>query len=317
MSADSPKRRTQPAQRPSTLGQMVGILVGGALGIVMGYWLLNLIGGPKYNFLQVSLPFVGEVEPAPGAQPQSQEIKRPAVQEAPMPRRPQETVSTPVAHAPGSPDVIEPRVDAALPYSFPRYSSDELTQALAAANTMAGCENCQSTGFIKPRVPCPVCGGKPSGRITAEVYATYCRLAEVVTFVEVKPVDPQFVRCKEALEQLFLRAAADREKQAALGRMASHHLKNLHPSTNGILLAGTVQEIGQAGDYHSVRLMLFGLGEDVMVVSDSPVRAKLQSRVLLAGSIIDRPRERLAGYRGTAAQVVLGGFPLALPADGR
>lgn len=308
MAADSRNRRTQQTQA-SALGQIVGIMAGGALGIVMGYWLLNLIGGPNYNFLQVPLPFIAEADKA------AVQTDPPAVDvRIEMPSTPRSTNEhpAPIAATP-LPPAVEPRVLTPPPVAFPRYTADDLAEALSAANVVAGCENCQATGFIKKGAACPICGGKPSGRITAEVYAKFCRLSDVITFVELRPGDPPIADRRAAIEQVFLRATVDREKQAALGRMASHHFKNPQAPTSGILLAGTVQELGQSGDFHWARLVLFGLGDEIIVVSESPVRAQPQARMLVAGSIVDRPRERLAGYTGTAARVVLGGFPLVLP----
>jgi hypothetical protein len=61
------RRALQPSQKPSALGQMAGILMGGALGMVVGYWILNYLGGPRFNFLDVPLPWVPHTQKAKAA----------------------------------------------------------------------------------------------------------------------------------------------------------------------------------------------------------------------------------------------------------
>jgi hypothetical protein len=290
--ADYRKRIAQQAQRPSMFGQMIGIVGGGLLGMVMGYWLLNYFGGPRYDFLKVPLPLVPHTQaaqqaPVPHALPAAPSVQ----EEEPPPRR---QVSTPAPPPPLIPSQ-EP-LPASSPSSptpaFPSYSSDDLDAALAAAD-------------------------EPAERINAEAFAKLCRLSEVITFLGSTAGDPAFVDRRQAAQQIFQRAAADREKQASLGRMAAHLLKDRQRKQHGILLAGTVQDSGQVGDYFWTRLVLFDLPEEVVVLTSGPWSIKPQTRVLLAGSIIDDPRHRLRGYTGPAPQVVFGGLPVPLPDEGR
>jgi hypothetical protein len=337
--ADYRKRVAQQSQRPSMLGQMVGIVAGGALGMVMGYWLLNYFGGPRYDFLGIPLPLVPHTQtarPAPPNAPAPAALAPSHLMEEEEPPPPRKRLA---AGHPAAPPAADQSAAAAAPAAleFPSYSPQELGAALAAAHAAAGCENCQSSGFVRKlvdkgaseaggrkidhkteeRVPCEVCGGKPTGRVNAEVYAHFCRLAEVITYVDGSARDGQLPHRRAAAEQVFLRAAGDREKQAALGRMAVHHLQNANRATNGVLLAGTVQETGRAGEFYTARLLMFGLPEEITVLSTAPARFKPQDRVLLAGSIIDQPRHRLPGYLGAAPRVVFGGLPVHLPAEQR
>jgi hypothetical protein len=329
--ADYRKRVAQQAQRPSALGQMVGILAGGLLGMVMGYWLLNYFGGPRYNFLNVALPWVAHTQKAkPAVEPRTSGALATGPfmeEEEPPPRR-----VAPLPPAPVVSNQVEPPTTAPAAVTFPTYTSDDLGQALSEAHAAAGCEKCRSTGYItttvvtgttetngkkieskaKKQVPCDACGGKPTGRIDAYVYAKFCRLAEVITFIDDPRGDPNFHHRKEAVEDVFRRAAADNEKQAALGRLAMSHLEKRDRSQQGVLLAGTVQETGQSGDYHWVRMLLFGRPAEVLVVYPLPTNFKPRDRLLLAGSIVDDPLGHLPGYAGPATQVVFGGLPVRL-----
>lgn len=335
--AEYRQRLSKRSQRPSALGQMVGILAGGALGMVMGYYLLNYFGGPRYDFLQIPLPGVAHTngrQPAEPAPPLAAGPLRPIDQEEVPPQRPL-AMPAPAAEQGVQPAVAIVPVNEPAPREFPRYSSSELGQALAAAHAASGCENCQSTGFIQRvevtgvsnvggkqierkaerRVPCDVCGGKPTGKITPEFYTRLCQLAEVVTFVEIAPGDPQLLHRKEAVELVLQRAAVDREKQNALGRRAGYQMSAPIGGTTGVLLAGTVQDIGREGELYRTRIVLFGLPEVVTVVSSARPPLGVQDRVLIAGSIVDNPAANLAGYDGSLPRVVWGGLTQKLPRD--
>lgn len=331
------QRVMRPSERPSALGQMAGILMGGALGMIVGYWILNYLGGPRFDFLDIPLPWVPHTQTARPA-PEHSPAPPPAAagplmeEEEPPPRR-----SAGESAVPAGASSVQPPPIAPVAMPFPKYSSDDLAEALAAADAAAGCEACGSTGFViktvvagttvasgktietqaKQRQPCEVCGGKPTGRIDADAYQKFCRLSEVLTFIDIERSDANLAARKDAVEQVFLRAAADHEKQAALGRLSFHHLENRARTQQGVLLAGTVQELGRSGEFHWARLLLFGLPEEITVVYRTAARLKPRDRVLLAGSIIDDPIQRLPGYAGTAAQVVWGGLPVPLPDEPR
>ncbi len=58
--ASSFKAAPRPQQyEMGFVGNLIGIMVFGVVGLALGYWLLNLFGGPRYNFLDIWLPFVG------------------------------------------------------------------------------------------------------------------------------------------------------------------------------------------------------------------------------------------------------------------
>jgi hypothetical protein len=48
-------RRTS-RNSPGLLSHLVGVVGGGMMGLVIAYYLLNWIGGPQYNFLELNLP---------------------------------------------------------------------------------------------------------------------------------------------------------------------------------------------------------------------------------------------------------------------
>lgn len=52
--AARPRRRSEV----NPLKEMIGIVVGGAMGLLIGYYLLNVFGGARFNFLEIYLPGV-------------------------------------------------------------------------------------------------------------------------------------------------------------------------------------------------------------------------------------------------------------------
>jgi hypothetical protein len=352
--ADYRQRQAKRDQRPSPLGQLVGIIAGGLLGTAMGYWLLNYFGGPRYDFLHVPLPLVAHTqpqqEPSPAEADKSASYEE---EELPPTRSAAAPFSTPPADAPiaaspapnasaehapqpmPGPTLETPSEPPRRSFEFPRYNSQDLEQSLAAVQATLGCPHCQSTGFVNDtestgdstasdkrpqrnaarRIACQFCGGKPSGRITADVFARLCQLSQVATFIDLPPDDPHLPAQRRALKEILLRAASDRDKQNAIGRLAGYHLAETSRATSGVLLAGTVEKIDRQGRLFTTRLVLFGLPEVVHVVSMARPPLKPTDKVLIAGSIVDQPRDNLAGYEGTLPQVVWGGLPVKLYDD--
>ena len=61
----------QPYRQPrprggffSLMGHLIGLLGGGALGLVAGYYLLNWFGGPQFNVLEIPLPGIPNTQSA-------------------------------------------------------------------------------------------------------------------------------------------------------------------------------------------------------------------------------------------------------------
>jgi hypothetical protein len=136
-----------------------------------------------------------------------------------------------------------------------------------------------------------------------------------VTFVDIAPGDPQLMHRKESVERVLLRAGTQRDKQNDLGRLAGFHLDGTSRATLGVLLAGTVQSVERHGDYYATNMVLFGLPKEVTVISRARPPLKPNDKALVAGSIVEQPREKLPNYRGTLALAVWGGLPVKLPSD--
>jgi len=217
------------------------------------------------------------------------------------------------------------------PRHFTPRGIGELANSLAMVETALGCPSCASRGFIEHTVitgvrevdgqsvestatrqaACDDCKGSGIANMTTDAYERLCQLADVVTFVEVDPSEPQVSELRERAIHLLARIGAERNKTPIVGRLAGQRLDDARRAGNGILLAGTVQQIEQEGNLFRTQLVLFGVPRVVQVMSWRPPEPTIgaHDRVLILGSIVENPRENLAGYDGALPQIVWGGLP--------
>jgi hypothetical protein len=181
MAARATARRRRKG--PGLLGHAVGIVGGGFLGLALGYYLLNLIGGERFNFLNIWLPGIRHTqksrEPEQGFPPFPQGTNRPSASGTwqalpprtqdshglrPVPHNPRSHTTalgtqqpaptvqsgsssdTPGAGHPGGTGQSPTAGSSAPPARLPTYTPDELVQALAAARTALVCPRCRGSG---------------------------------------------------------------------------------------------------------------------------------------------------------------------------
>lgn len=217
------------------------------------------------------------------------------------------------------------------PQNFKAYSMDELEAALAKVGAALGCERCHGAGYVleetpartgSPRLPAPEprrvrcsrCGGKPAAGLSAEAFDRLCTLADAVTFAQLAPDDEGRDRLRQQILSALMLVGSDRGKTQIVGRLAGARLEDSQRMSNGIALAGTVQEAGQVGPLYRTKLVLFGVPKSIVVLSRQAPLPPLapHDRVLILGSIVDSPIKNLAGYSGNLTQVVWGGLPMKL-----
>ncbi|HWB13120.1 MAG TPA: hypothetical protein VG826_28100 [Pirellulales bacterium] len=219
------------------------------------------------------------------------------------------------------------------PRAFKSRTVSELTAILEKADRALRCPHCQAPSAVKlaaftapatdspsqaqdllnPR-SCEYCRGKPPTNLTAKAFDRLCDLGEIVTFVQFDQDDPHRDECRRAAEEIALAVGSQRGRTETAGRLAGRRLDESQRRSNGILLAGTVQRAEREGELFAIQVMLLGCGKPVTVISreppDPPVERR--NRVVVLGSIVDSPRDNLAGYAGNLPQVVWGGLPLKL-----
>jgi hypothetical protein len=377
----APRTRRQ-ASPLGVLGQLVGVVLGGVLGLALGYFVLLWLGGPKSDFLHLRgkvpgwlLPSrrhneAGKDRPLTSRQqgragagrsladllqdpPNAERDDGPAVDEptpdtaepadedtttspdepaASIDRRPASPADARLVERlpPGSPAFPEGYLG---PRAFESRTVSELTSVLRKADRALRCPHCQAPSVVKlaaftapatdgpsadedrlnPR-RCDYCRGKPLANLTAAAFDRLCDLAETVTFVQFDQDDPGRDECRQAAEAIALAIGSQPDRTEIAGRLAGGRLDESQRRSNGILLAGTVQRAEMEGELFAIQVMLFGCGKTVTVISRQPHEPPVQrrDRLLVLGSIVDSPRDNLAGYAGNLSQVVWGGLPLKL-----
>lgn len=226
------------------------------------------------------------------------------------------------------------------PRGFRLRPAAELQTALRDAERALRCPHCQ----MPPAVPlaaftalggehrepdprraahCDYCRGKPVLNLNADSYERLCELAEAATFARFDSTRDGDAadrdRCRDAAVALLTAIGGNREKSEVVGRLSGARLEDSQRQSNGIMLAGVVQQTQSEGDLFTIQLLLLGSGKVVTVVSRQSPEPPLarRDRVLVLGSIVDSPRDNLAGYVGDLPQVVWGGLPLKIAAAAR
>ncbi|HET6879138.1 MAG TPA: hypothetical protein VFI31_03220 [Pirellulales bacterium] len=214
------------------------------------------------------------------------------------------------------------------PKGFRLRTAADLETALEETELALRCPRCQKPGVIRLasysaanegepaalKRPCDYCRGKPLLHLTAAGFAELCELAETVTFVQFEPDDDHREQLRDAAESILMAIGGQRDKCDMVGRLAGERLEDSARQVNGIILAGAVQEAQSQGDLFAMRVLLFGSGKPVTIVSRQPPEPPLdrRDRAVVLGSIVDSPAENLAGYSGTSSQVVWGGLHFKL-----
>ena len=325
--ARSPRR---PARRagPSIIGQFVGLVVGGALGLAIGYYLLNWLGGPQYNFLEIHLPGLpAKADDLPIAGDEgANKPEQPALPDSnPLPVEPaivDQIEPAPTIQPPPSTEDANLRPDYVGPRHFTARHSEEVNAALLAVKALLVCDRCRSTGFIGKSnvpngkevqpVPCDVCGGRTGGPLTPEMFAALCELAEMVTYSDAAPDEIVNIRRKEGIRAILLRATSSEERVNAIARQAAEVLDAAPPPAGGIVIAGTVVSIERQGPLHLAEIKLPETGGVVTLASRHGFVAKLGESLAVLGTCVSRPQDELVGYQGDEPLVVWAGLAIRL-----
>jgi hypothetical protein len=111
--------------------------------------------------------------------------------------------------------------------------------------------------------------------------------------------------------------ASDKKRLDALKFNSARWLTFSKRTTPGIVVAGTVIGSEKAGKIHQVRVSI-GMNSNepvVAVASQDNPDLNPGDRVLVLGSIVERPSERLIGYDGDEATAIWSGMTLKLPIE--
>lgn len=318
MSAKAARQRKKKG--PGLLVQAIGVFGGGAVGLYLGYWLLNFFGGPQFYFVKLPLPFVShassqEPETEDFAPPRNGPITIESPRGKPKPK-PKNRTSLPLDNSQTQAPVPMPLVPGATAKvalqpatesGVPRYASQDLADALTIADrfTAASIQN----------------------TVSREMYQAVSHLAQVVTFVDVNQANA--LNRRQAVDTVLRRLTDQHEKLAAINAYAVEQL-NAHAAeqlqaaapgsvaaSQGIVLAGQVLESHSAGPWHLLRVRLLAVEPRpaVTLVSSGRIPLAIGASRLFVGSLIPYPQQSLEGYTLDEAPVVWAGMWVTISAE--
>ncbi|NQT11283.1 MAG: hypothetical protein HQ582_00950, partial [Planctomycetes bacterium] len=291
---------------------LVGPIVGGIAGLVIAYYLLNLIRGEAGNFLKIPLPgvshtykyspgwFPGFLQPSADDASQSEdetiEFDSLVIPALPIPTDEKPTAAP--QPAADSPEVVDaeqapPPKKKEFPDGYvglvdpPTYTAEELHEALDAAE--ASVEEAE-------------------WKVTDEAYGKLCRLAEVVTFVERDKWAKLYRTVASVLGQIG-KTPANLDK---IGFRAGALCVDRNRRESGVLLAGKVLTTVSEGRAHGAQVQLAASGRTITVASKRPLRAAADDDVLILGRIVNEPAENLVDFPTKQPVVVWAGMTVKI-----
>ena len=163
-----------------------------------------------------------------------------------------------------------------------------------------------------------------AGTVNADNYPAFCRLAEVRTYIAADKLLPAQ---RKPVQELLGNIAKDPKQIAEIGRLAGDAVKKakeqlsqdataLKPGGHmgGILLAGKVAIISSKNGLYGAKVKLAEAGDMVVVLSVKPFSFVEENDVLIAGGMVAKPAENVAGFQGGAQLIVWQGEMASIPA---
>jgi hypothetical protein len=150
--------------------------------------------------------------------------------------------------------------------------------------------------------------------LTEEFYSAFAHLGEMLAFMS--PGESSARELAAAVRDLLLSFERQPKKLAMIGNRTSEWLDQPARPNQGVFLFGTVGQIQPQGSLFATELELASLKQrTVSIVSRIDPKGFYApgDRILMLGALIGDPVKNLPGYKGGAAVVVLGSFPIRLP----
>jgi hypothetical protein len=189
----------------------------------------------------------------------------------------------------------EPRVG---PKSDKKVTLEQVNQAMAAAGDSA-------KAFYSAAADLPDTERK---KLLANYFKNFASLAESITLVNDKPENAKAARA--AALTVLQSVATDMPKLNQIGKVAGFWKKRTDRNTDGIILAGRVQETTPLGKLFRTRLLMLGHDQpseaEMIVVSADDPAIKHGEIAVVIGMIVGAPAINLHDYEGTDDSVVWG-----------
>jgi hypothetical protein len=148
--------------------------------------------------------------------------------------------------------------------------------------------------------------------LKSSAYRAFAALAEAVTFAKAIPGrESEHAQLAAQAEQFLVDTLANERLKAQLGRLAEEWLVAPARDSTGFVAAGLVvgSHMGIASQ-RGIVVELAGTAHRLAVVGPLAIDTPRGASVVVVGALIDKPRERIRGYTGSAEEVVWAGLVL-------
>ena len=312
--------RTAPRRKQSASGlrTLVGVIGGGALGLLLGAYGLLWLKGPAGDIaglsqwlppamLPASMRSMADAEDdAPAASVKRSELtivnEPPKLDTAVVPATatepvladppPRDGAAPPVAQS-SSPLVADLR-------SVKLYSVAELAELLDDADAAR-------SQFLTGDL-----ARQESWATMGPAYITLAALAERFTLIDSAERSDELAGEQNAAKDVFHGMAGDPARRADLATIAARWLQHERRQNNGVVLIGRVRDLRPSGKWIEYVIDV-PLGESTVAANVLMDGASFATgdEVAVVGAILPRPQEQLAGYQGDATQLVVAGYAFA------
>lgn len=306
-------RAARAAEPRSFLRHLVGIVGGGVVGLALGYFILLWIGGPQKDFLEIGHRLPRWMVPA--AFHRAQPMRELSGDDAGR------SLADLLQHLEDDPRVLpEPELEGLPPEPPPREhvaAAQPATAAVAVIDapklTTADLDAALKTASeVRLSLVARETSDATLRPLKESAYQAFTALAEAVTFAMHEPGrEIEHAMLLSQAEQLLLDTLANERMIDRLGPLAAKWIETAEGQTTGVVAAGIV--IGShmgTREQRGILVELTGTSRTLPVVAPFAIDAPLGARVVVVGSLIDEPEERIRGYTGSAERVVWAGLVL-------
>ena len=150
--------------------------------------------------------------------------------------------------------------------------------------------------------------------IRDDYFAAIAKLAEVTTFASERPEGHL-----EHVYQMLQKSASTSKKRRIIGVSAMSIIKDEARESGGIILPGKVAEINKRGQLYEAVITVDTADSPPVSVygkEDPSAAFKVGDTVMILGVIVDKPVDKITGYKGPRDDpVVWGGYSVVVPTD--
>jgi len=321
----------RPRKKRSTVRMLVEVALGGAVSLPLAYFVLLYAKGPESDFLDVAQYLPSAVLPS-AFHPTSTKIAEAAVPPTPPIEA---TEEEPVADDTEGVNVPASYVEEATPapVSLPT-STAAVDDRYGTTSSPLPLDEPAASPIATASKPFPLSGPTytieqlktaldageraRSGLVTGDLsdaavrrtkgmsYAKLCDLAYALVFLDRSSPKEQSDELKQRAQRLFDKIFSDARVRDEVNRIAAIWIDSPHRRHGGVFLSGKLSSGRIAGDVYEYQLT-DAQGDTLDLLMQEPLDPLLDGSshpLGIVGTIVDKPAEQIAGYRGAAARAI-------------